>query len=73
MNNDIAILYAMLMIYSIPAILLLVAGIIVIVIGYGKEKKGLKLAGTVITALGIQILAIMGALALYFNFLMSLN
>ena len=65
------IFYTILMVYAIPAVILLLAGIVVIVIGYGKEKKTLKLAGIVITAIGIQIVAIMGALALYFKFLAS--
>lgn len=71
MNNDMDIFYTILMVYAIPAVILLLAGIVVIVIGYGKEKKTLKLAGIVITAIGIQIVAIMGALALYFKFLAS--
>lgn len=71
MNNDMEIFYTILMVYAIPAVILLLAGIVVIVIGYGKEKKTLKLAGIVITAIGIQIVAIMGALALYFKFLVS--
>lgn len=65
------IFYTILMVYAIPSVILLLAGIVVIVIGYGKEKKTLKLAGIVITAIGIQIVAIMGALALYFKFLAS--
>lgn len=73
MNNDFEGLNIILMVYSIPAIILLLAGIIVIVIGYGKEKKTLKLAGIVITAMGIQVVAIIGALALYFKFILSLT
>ncbi len=72
MNNDLDVLHSILMAYSIPGILLLIAGIIVIVLGYGKEKKSLKLAGIVIAAVGFQILIILGAISLYFKFIISL-
>lgn len=73
MDNSIAPLSTVLMVYTIPGILLLMAGIIVIVLGYGKEKKALKLAGIVITAIGFQVLAVIGALALYLKFIISLT
>ena len=72
MNNSLDPLNTILMVYTIPGILLLIAGIIVIILGYGKEKKALKLAGIVIAALGIQVLVIIGAFALYFKFIISL-
>lgn len=73
MDNSIDPLSTVLMVYTIPGILLLIAGIIVIVLGYGKEKKALKLAGIVITAIGFQVLAVIGALALYLKFIISLT
>nr|WP_297162884.1 hypothetical protein [uncultured Dysgonomonas sp.] len=73
MDNSIDPLSTVLMVYTIPGILLLMAGIIVIVLGYGKEKKALKLAGIVITAIGFQVLAVIGALALYLKFIISLT
>lgn len=73
MNQDLEVLNTVLMVYSAPGILLLIAGIIVIVLGYGKEKKTLKLAGIVIAAIGFQVLVIVGAIALYFNFIISLS
>lgn len=73
MDNSIDPLSTVLMVYTIPGILLLMAGIIVIVLGYGKEKKALKLAGIVITAIGFQLLAVIGALALYLKFIISLT
>ena len=73
MDNSIDPLSTILMVYTIPGILLLMAGIIVIVLGYGKEKKALKLAGIVITAIGFQVLAVIGALALYLKFIISLT
>ena len=73
MDNSIDPLSTILMVYTIPGILLLMAVIIVIVLGYGKEKKALKLAGIVITAIGFQVLAVIGALALYLKFIISLT
>lgn len=73
MDNSIDPLSTVLMVYTIPGILLLMAGIIVTVLGYGKEKKALKLAGIVITAIGFQVLAVIGALALYLKFIISLT
>lgn len=73
MDNSIDPLSTVLMVYTIPGILLLMAGIIVIVLGYGKEKKALKLAGIVITAIGFQVLTVIGALALYLKFIISLT
>lgn len=73
MDNSIDPLSTVLMVYTIPGILLLMAGIIVIVLGYGKEKKALKLAGIVITAIGFQVLAVIGALAQYLKFIISLT
>lgn len=73
MDSSIDPLSTILMVYTIPGILLLMAGIIVIVLGYGKEKKALKLAGIVITAIGFQVLAVIGALALYLKFIISLT
>lgn len=72
MNNSSDFLTTLLMIYTIPGIVLLIAGIIVLVLGYGKEKKSLKLAGVVIAAMGIQVLVIIGAFALYFKFILSM-
>lgn len=72
MNNSLDPLNTILMVYTIPGILLLIAGIIVIILGYGKEKKALKLAGIVIAAMGIQVLVIIGAFALYLKFIISL-
>ena len=72
MNNDIEALNTIMMIYIIPTIVFLIVGIIVIIMGYGKEKKALKLAGVVITAMGIQFLLIIGAFILYFKFIESL-
>lgn len=73
MDNSIDPLSTVLMVYTIPGILLLMAGIIVIVLGYGKEKKAMKLAGIVITAIGFQVLTVIGALALYLKFIISLT
>lgn len=72
MENSTDFLTTLLMIYTIPGILLLIAGIVVLVLGYGKEKRSLKLAGVVIAAMGIQVLVIIGAFALYFKFVLSL-
>lgn len=72
MNNDLDPLSTILIIYTIPGILLLLGGIIVTVLGYGKEKKSLKLAGVVIAGIGIQVLIVVAVLALYFNFILSL-
>lgn len=73
MNHDIEVSNTILMVYSVPVFLLLIAGIIVIVFGYAKEKKVLKLAGFVIVAIGFQLLLIELAIALYFNFIISLS
>lgn len=73
MDSSIDPLSTILMVYTIPGILLVMAGIIVIILGYGKEKKALKLAGIVITAIGFQVLAVIGALALYLKFIISLT
>lgn len=73
MNHDIEVSNTILMVYSVPVFLLLIAGIIVTVFGYAKEKKVLKLAGFVIVAIGFQLLLIELAIALYFNFIISLS
>lgn len=73
MNHDIEVPNTILMVYSVPVFLLLIAGIIVTVFGYAKEKKVLKLAGFVIVAIGFQLLLIELAIALYFNFIISLS
>ena len=73
MNHDIEVSNTILMVYSVPVFLLLIAGIIVTVLGYAQEKKVLKLAGFVIVAIGFQLLLIELAIALYFNFIISLS
>ena len=73
MNHNIEVSNTILMVYSVPVFLLLIAGIIVTVLGYTKEKKVLKLAGFVIVAIGFQLLLIELAIALYFNHIISLS
>lgn len=73
MNHDIEVSNTILMVYSVPVFLLLIAGIIVTVLGYAQEKKVLKLAGFVIVAIGFQLLLIELAIALYFNHIISLS
>ena len=73
MNHDIEVSNTILMVYSVPVFLLLIAGIIVTVLGYAQEKKVLKLAGFVIVAIVFQLLLIELAIALYFNHIISLS
>ncbi len=73
MNHDIEVSNTILMVYSVPVFLLLIAGIIVTVLGYAKEKKVLKLAGFVIVAIGFQLLLVVLAITLYFQFIISLS
>lgn len=73
MNNNIEVLNTLLLLYTIPAVIFLLAGIVVIVLGYGKEKKALKIAGLVIAVVGFKILLVLGGLFLYFKFLASIT
>lgn len=64
-------IYYILLIYAIPFVLITLAGIVVTVIGYGKEHKNLKLAGIVVTLLGAKLVVLLALFALYMRFIMS--
>lgn len=73
MEHSLDAINSILMIYSIPFSIITLAGIVVIVIGFGKEKKNLKIAGTVITAVGLKLLILLGLMALYMKFILSIT
>lgn len=72
MGHSLDAINSILMIYAIPFSIITLAGIVVIIIGFGKEKKNLKIAGTIITAIGLKLLILLGCFALYLKFIMSI-
>lgn len=73
MQDPLEAMNIILMIYAIPCIFILLAGIVVIIIGYGKEKKPLKIAGLVISIVAFKVLVLLGCIAVYFRFIESLT
>ncbi|PXV69178.1 hypothetical protein CLV62_101447 [Dysgonomonas alginatilytica] len=73
MENNLNAMYLILIVYAIAFALITFAGVVVIVIGFGKEKKNLKLAGIVITGIGFKLLVILGCFALYMKYIASLT
>lgn len=70
-NNSLEVINSILMIYAIPFGVVLLAGIVVIVLGFAKEKRNLKIAGLIIAATGFKLLILLGCMALYMKFVMS--
>lgn len=71
MEDQFNSIYYILLIYAIPCVLITLAGIVVTVIGYGKEQKNLKLAGVVVTIIGAKLVVILALFALYMRFIIS--
>lgn len=57
----------MLMFYALFLGIIILAGIIVVIIGYGKEQKNLKLAGAIIAGTGIKLLILLVCYAWFLN------
>lgn len=72
-NNGLEMMNSLLMIYAIPFSIILLAGIVVIIIGFAKEKKGLKIAGLIIAITGLKLLILLGCMSLYMKFITSIT
>lgn len=68
-NNSLEMLNSILMVYAIPFGLIFLAGIIVLVLGFVKEKKNFKIAGLIITVTGFKLLVLLGCMVLYVKFI----
>lgn len=73
MNNSLEMLNSILMIYAIPFGIILLAGIVVVILGFAKEKRNLKIAGLIIAATGFKLLILLGCMALYMKFIMAMT
>lgn len=73
MEDSLEAINSILMVYAIPLSIISLAGIIVLIIGFGKEKKALKIAGIVIAIVGLKCLIMLGCFALYMKFIMSIT
>lgn len=73
MNDSLEIMNSILMIYAIPFGIILLAGIVVVILGFAKEKKGIKIAGLIIAATGLKLLILLGCMALYMKFIISMT
>ncbi len=71
-NNSLEMFNSILMIYAIPFGIILLAGIIVLILGFAKEKRGFKIAGLIIAVTGLKLLVFLGCIALYMKFITSM-
>ena len=72
-NNSLEMLNSILIVYAIPFGLIFLAGIIVLIFGFVKEKKSFKIAGLIITVTGFKLLVLLGCMALYMKFIISMT
>ncbi len=71
-NNSLEMLNSILMVYAIPFSIILLAGIVVLILGFAKEKRGFKIAGLIIAVTGFKLLVLLGCMALYMKFIVSM-
>ena len=72
-NNSLEMLNSILMVYAIPFSIILLAGIVVLILGFAKEKRGFKIAGLIIAVTGFKLLVFLGFMALYMKFIISMT
>lgn len=72
-NNGLEMINNILMVYAIPFGIILLAGIVVIIIGFSKQKRGLKLAGLIIAVTGLKLLIVLGFMSLYMKFITTMT
>lgn len=72
-NHGLEMVHSILMVYAIPFSIILLAGIVIIILGFSKQKKGLKIAGLIIAVTGLKVLILLGCMSLYMQFIQSLT